>query len=428
MAFPTNVRVEANGPELVALRWDLGSATNAIHRSTNGTDFSILTTVYNSAITYVDTNVTAATRYWYKITDDAGLTFSSTVNVTTHTCPTFGQGINLALPGDDLEDLARRVEDAFNANVAEPKSCNACTTNGAIILDCATGCVDWVVDVNADINSITIEDNCDHGNIVFNVPDGSTYKICGWPEDIGFTGDECNDAALTGPRNMGVSYDRRNKNDLKIGAPAGAGGADCTCVPNSSNSLKIECCGGSTCSINCKAGETSISLKACGGTPPYTWSTTYGTIEVSGTRNERASVRVVKTTGIAGTAYDTHGCCGNVGVTRAFNCEDQMTGCAGEAHSPHTASNEGCMLSNASCSATGAICGDTGCIEVAFDASGDPSTSACNAAKDGIPFDLRTAQMITDGCKPCGLLSNAVVTVTDSVAASTTKTLDVTIN
>src|SRR5918996_1024468 len=149
----SNLRVEARAPQLACLYWDqTGSNALEVYRSTNGTDYTLLASFAKpDPLTYEDATASAATRYWYKISDDSGSSFSSAVNVTTHTCPTFNRGERAALPRfagseqepDKLNDLVQMVEEKLNktffygsASPSPHDQCTVCATNGAIVLDC----------------------------------------------------------------------------------------------------------------------------------------------------------------------------------------------------------------------------------------------------------------------------------------------------
>lgn len=212
----TNLRIESTDPFLTILYWSQsGSHSIEIYRSTNGTDFSLLEEILANT-EYEDDTVSANTRYWYKLSDDDGGTFSDTVNVTTHQCPLIdnGAGNGVALPRFDgqaqqserLNDLSSQVESALNktffygsASPSPNDQCEVCATNGAIVLDCSDGCDTFIVETSSDINSITVigcGDICPPLDVT--VPAGATVGVCGWPPGCDFDGDECFNGPIVG--------------------------------------------------------------------------------------------------------------------------------------------------------------------------------------------------------------------------------------
>ena len=216
MAAPTNVRVEATSPATTQLNWTNNEA-NAIkvHRSTDGAAFSIVATLPLNTVAYQNTGLNSSTKYWYKLSYD-GVTFSLTVTVITHTCPSpQGSQSEFNLPrfsvadqqSDELNNLAERIESLLAGRVLTPDECPVCPTDGAIVIDCTKNCDTFVVLVDQNINSISII-SCDvqgSGSIEFVVPTG-TRQICGWPGGLSFTGDECFQAPITGPRTVSVGF------------------------------------------------------------------------------------------------------------------------------------------------------------------------------------------------------------------------------
>ena len=85
MAQPTDVRVESKNPTNTDLYWsDNGGASNRVYRSTNGSSYSLITTVALGEEYYRDEDLSIDTKYWYKLSNDAGVGFSDVVTVYTH--------------------------------------------------------------------------------------------------------------------------------------------------------------------------------------------------------------------------------------------------------------------------------------------------------------------------------------------------------
>ena len=330
MAAPTDVRVEAQSITSTILRWTYaGSAGLGVYRSTDGISYSVITSplLPSSDTSYTDTGLAAATKYYYKLSDDVGMTFSSVVTVTTHTClsaagalatfslPRLGGPEDLVV--DPFNNLAERIESTLGGRLLTPNQCIACPSDGAIVIDCSNGCTDWVVIADEDINSISLQwCNGPPGNIEFIVPPNTSGRqICGWPAGFGFSGDECSKAPITtgasgtsistgigGASGRGSSSNpssKRNYNLFAIGTSgsggssssgsgttgssssggSGSGGSDCTCVPAAGGALTIKSCNSNN-SLKCSTTK-SLKLLVCGGRGPYNWSRT-GSVNLKG--------------------------------------------------------------------------------------------------------------------------------------------------
>lgn len=213
----TNIRAESQGWDFVTVRYDY-AGTNAISlwRAPNGGAFAKLFTIpadYGSYPTFNDTSVVAETYYDYKLSDDNGVTFTAIVSVQTQKqfpIISRGSGANtqqVALPSfptdesinpPNVQQMVDQLQALLNGEtIAAPRPCQVCPSNGALVLDCSTGCYRFIIDPAdiTDVNSISI--NCESLELDFNVPDSTTIEVCGWPENAGFTGDECFQAPIS---------------------------------------------------------------------------------------------------------------------------------------------------------------------------------------------------------------------------------------
>ena len=440
MAAPTNVRIEATSPTTTQLRWtNAESNPPRVHRSIDGVNFSQIVILATGTITYQDTNLSSGVKYFYKLSYD-GVNFSATVSVVTHTCPSSHSSLTEfsltrfygdEIQNEEMNNLAERIESTIGSRVLRPNECPVCPADGAIVIDCMSGCDSFIVLVDQDINSISIV-SCDgqaDGTIEFVVPTG-TRKICGWPSGLSFTGDECFNSAIVGPRTVVVGFGGgKLKNDAGRsrvgygGGGGGGGGGGCACVPGTGGQLTIQCCT-TNCSLSC-TGSKKLTLKACGGRSPYTWSKT-GSVVLSRTTGNSVEVTPPVNTGpnVPGVAYSLVVKCRNLGVgefrAQDHNCDDSfLPGCPG----------------------VGSICG--GFLQVCsptcsfFDCEipGDNPNETCGPGQGapscnqqctgGTVCDRRTAQMITDGCNPCGVSAGQTITVTDSLGVSVSRVLSV---
>jgi len=472
MAAPTNVRVEAVSQTDAVLRWTYaGSSGLSIYRSTNGSSYSVLTQdIVPTATSYTDATLDPGTKYWYKMSDDLGSTFSSAVTVWAHSCSAArGQLSPVVMPRVDQEvtpesfnELADRIEVGLNRFISpNGQTCTACISDGALVVDCIDyeGCASIDIVTDEDVNSISLP-NCDDTTVELNfvIPPNTTVGIGGWPKGIGFTGDEAFSSPVSGGTSgssirerivPGGINDNSNSGKSRPGTPGGSGeqrgaggrssttGNGCTCTPGTNGELTIIVCNpnGSanpTKSLNCSAATQGAQLMACGGRGPYTWSNT-GSVSLSGTSG--SSTRVAPPanagSGTAGVAYikslESVGC-GHVigtihaigGTENSYGCNDALIQC-GSLLGGGTAANF--VFADAACS-----CGTHS--GHAISGSGFFTTVSCGAtvaAPDcaavsayGAVNDKRTAPMIAAGCVPCGLSDGNTVSVTDSLGTVTT--------
>ena len=402
-------------------------------------------------------------KYWYKLSDDSGSTFSSVVTVYTHACgvDANGKGTEITLPRETEEQvsaetfnsLATVVEQGLVKFIApDGRTCVACISDGALVLDCIDfdGCNSIEVVVDQDINSISIPNCADKEiDVQFIIPPNTTRKIGGWPRGIGFTGDEGFRAPIAGGASGRIinEYLSRALNSnvksgkSKSGTDTGGtnqGGASntfgsCTCTPTSSGGMRIVACtlGGATNpnnSLGCANATQGVKLLVCGGRSPYTWSNT-GTVTKSSTTGSSITVSPPTNSGsaVAGTAYKTAnkytatagGFCENWQAAATYGCNDAVTGtdCAAPLLGFFPC---GTILTAADLSCVSPSC-------CSFPCGGTPQCLpkvGCNScacavlAASGAICDVRTAPMISNGCAPCGLQSGSTVTVTDDTGAS----------
>jgi len=156
VASPTDVRVESIAPTVAVLRWTDADANDVeIHISFDGDTFEPLQTVAATQEEFFVTELEPNTRYWFKLTQDAGATFSDIVNVWTHTClitshariaprlPRFGESVD----PQRLNKLAEETEEYLRTpdQPSVYNNCFVCPSEGRIILDCSLGCQSFTV-------------------------------------------------------------------------------------------------------------------------------------------------------------------------------------------------------------------------------------------------------------------------------------------
>lgn len=465
MAAPTSPRVWAESISSVVVKWAYAGANQIdVYRSTDGAAYTRITIPALAAgtLSYNDTELTAGTKYWYKMSDDNGVTFSTVVTVWTHSClsPEAGKVFNLPRfdgeqqQADNLNALAERVEQALGSK-PENVECFACPSDGAVTVKCTEGCPDMTIIADQDINSISIQDCGDpddeHDPVKIFIPPSTTRKVCGFPKGWGFSGDECNDVSLSGGTtgrtvgSKGSSTPGPPKRPTRTGGGSGgSGGGGCNCIPGANGELTIKCCT-PDCSLNCNSTKT-IMLKICGGIPPYTvvssgdlqirkrpqnsntQSITYSKKEAAGRGGVAVYVYPPTNTGssVTGDAYAKatwHKCNGGFNQTQREErgCNDQQTQAVQQ-----TISNAAFLTAPPACAA------NLSASDYAI-ATVDHSNPACSPSCDGCPnptdpdlqtvCDMRSAPMIAAGCKPCGLMQGTTVTVTDAAGVSVAKVI-----
>jgi hypothetical protein len=253
MAAPTNVRVEAIAPGTTIVRWTYsGASALKVYRSTDGSSYSVVATLTSSDTQYIDESLAEHTKYWYKVSDDNGSTFSSVVTVMTYVLDSRASRVNqtsLNTFSGSPEDVAWQLQEAENKHNLEKTPCDVCLVEGSMVLDCSTGCNWFRVVVDQDINSISIIgcETCPPTDFI--IPPGETFGLCGWPIGCEYTRDECFDAPVSG----GTGGRTAKTNGLSYGGYGSTGGGpsiptqSCPCDSAldhncTTDCLRIVCC------------------------------------------------------------------------------------------------------------------------------------------------------------------------------------------
>ena len=465
MAAPANVRVESNSTSTTILRWTYaGAAAIAVYRSTDGSSYSEITTTTAGGVArvpvgtleFTDATVAQGVKYWYKLSDDVGSTFSSVVIVVTQTCvvPSRVAGDNTSPLTDvsvtQLEDMRIRLEEGIEDAGKVPQPCLVCPVDGAVVIDCSGDCKSFVIVVTEDINSMSMN-WCEETDppITLLVPPGTTRRICGFPAGFGASGDECFQAPISGGASgRSVPLRGSSKPGVQPATPTGGGGKygpGCSCVPNGAGDLKIQSCNPNN-SLKCSTTK-SLNVIACGGVGPYLWSVSGAARfkEVTDTGHPdglHTSVEGPRATlvppantgsGVAGTAYEKRllvlaFSAGTVAqaFTARYGCNDAFISatlpvssctCNGGSCPATFFAASGLDGSDIKCDSAGGTCAQT-CGGSYTGGQCCPGTDAALAALASKSFDVRTAPMISGGCNPCGLSGGTIVTVTDATGAS----------
>ena len=191
------------------------------------------------------------------------------------------------------------------------------------------------------------------------------------------------------------------------GGTSGGGGGTCPCTSDNGSDLTVVVCA----EINCEDAEPNIQITVCGGTPPYSWSTSGGegdpTEVQSGTNNKNVKVTAPNRPAVSGTAYSL-----GLETTRFADCPNPAfqhsnnVGCDDVEISACTGPTGLAATFQVVCSEAG----EAGCPGFADCAPGACTFSLC------CPFDRRTQQMKDDGCLPCALsMDGLTITVEDDV-------------
>lgn len=178
--------------------------------------------------------------------------------------------------------------------------------------------------------------------------------------------------------------------------------------------------------IDC-AGDNIIRCMACGGKPPYKWSSTAGTFDKTTGREVKLSAPVNVKPSVAGVAYKIGAKFCSFG---GFNdCVCQAFDCAGVAVDACTGLGCADVVPDTCAGATNSF------TLYSDQPNPDPPPGPCPGLLAfatgciGLPsihytIDKRTQLMKDDGCGPCfATMLNAVVTVTDSQGNSVSRSI-----
>lgn len=287
MAAPTSVRIEAINRGTAILRWAYSGLNNiTVYRAlASAGPYTQIHTASAVTTDFTDDTLSDATRYFYKLSDDGGSTFSSIVSVVSYVNPTphFDGNPGMSMPTPiDGEGFREHLQQFQNKEQLANTPCDVCIQNGAIVLDCSSGCQFFRVIVDQDINSISLVgcEECPFCDFV--IPPDEEHGICGWPIGCQYTWDECFEAPVSGgdlgrvAKTNGLSYGG-------YGQPGPRGpnqSCPCPAEMGAGQPVSIVCCDDGeavSCEVDC---GTSVRLKACGGLAPYTWSSS-GNITLS---------------------------------------------------------------------------------------------------------------------------------------------------
>jgi hypothetical protein len=463
-ATPSNLVVAATSTTTASLFWDVSAVdgtTYDVKRALHSGGLVTIATTAANVTTYDDTGLSAETEYDYEVCRAGSATCTAVASVVTDVC---SSGFNLSTEivqlirasgnenpsASDFNLLAQQVETSLNqSSSTQDTTCLVCSVNGAVTFDCSK-CINFRVNVTEDINSVTLL-NCNgvpSGNINFDIPPGSTHKICGWPTGFGNEGSECKDSHSGGNagNTIGVGFGSSSGGSPNAQPGAGAGTSKPTGGGGGGGggSLALTCQAAifgpnpnTFCSIDC-AGITntpkSLRVVASGGSPPYVFSATGG-LTITAVNSTTADITPPANTGsgVAGVAYSTHwvSCDGTFRTSdgETFSCNDAVNGSAAG----------GICIAGDVCAVplTSSRCdGESNCFGTgASSCSGFPGNTAlgsCGAGGTGVmqgakkTCDRRTAGMIAANCGPCGSTSaGKVVTVTDNLLVQVSKTISV---
>src|SRR3990167_4624714 len=338
----------------------------------------------------------------------------------------FNSFMSLPRSGDESDfaklwdQTMQRIEDIINNRLLSDEACKACPdANGTVVLDLAR-CSNWEVDTDTPITRIDMPNSrpgqevnvgiCNRGS--------NPVTIGGWPTAVASSSiaGSLDPGECTSPTfQVGNDGNGRGGGFRLKGKPEPAKAAW-------GGPLVVACEG--SCEIDCQAASPKVLLQAFGGVPPYTWETTAGTITASGVNDADAELTPPDNTGtaVAGTAY--------VKAVKHYNAS--VVGCIDDGSGPYARQTFGCddvMDADWTASTTvGCTDGEPASVQD-YQHNFVDSTGECavgHAAQHGSVHgcDTRTAQMVTDGCAPCGAtMADAVVTLTDDFGASVTKTI-----
>ncbi len=114
---PSSLATAANGSATINLTWADNSSNETafrIERSTNGTSFTLLTTVAANIKTYSNSGLVAATKYYYRVLAVGATSNSGYSNVASATTGTVAQGDTLAAPSNLTARTSASVANAID--------------------------------------------------------------------------------------------------------------------------------------------------------------------------------------------------------------------------------------------------------------------------------------------------------------------------
>jgi hypothetical protein len=213
--------------------------------------------------------------------------------------------------------------------------------------------------------------------------------------------------------------------DAETPPPIG-GGCNCSGEPE----LNILSCTGDY-SLACGAGGF-LNLTGCGGVEPYTWSKD-GEVDLDVSSGKNVIVTAPENNGAAveGDAYTlkanvqnaSGGFCGTGNCTETLGCNDQ------------TLASSGIGSGGSGCASCGEVTpavqnGNCAGFDICTGCASDPDLCVpedlgpvdCQPRNSpNCLSDLRTSEMITAGCNPCGLVARtSTVTLTDAEGTEVT--------
>lgn len=369
----------------------------------------------------------------------------------------------MALTEDEIKaafnEQAKQLEDYLNNLVGSSDPCIICPESGCIVLDFSE-CNNFDVLVTEDITCMRMVGEGAPGIINFVIPPNTTRHLCGFPVAWGGDGTECDVDLAGGARGSTFGFGHSGSgggsagggmgkpgipkknptSDGSGGGGAGGSGGDCACIPEDGHLTLIVCE-----EVNCSDTSPKFVVKACGGMPGagYSWSFTGdGVGTISGRDLADFSLAPPENAGsaVAGDAYVYHslGWTGESVNICVCECRKCIYGCDDLINTQSTIDNNKCSGMETS-HATG-VNGVTSDCSGVFNCVPPAQPAACSCAEGlaalshvavctnktgfGNLEDVRTAQMITDGCEPCGLtMGTAVVTVTDALGTSVSKSV-----
>ena len=461
MSVPSALTVESTTTSTADLRWTNsavdGTTYNIKRVLAGGTPITIATTAAD-ATSYEDTTPVSAVDYDYQVCAASTANCTSTIGVVIQDCnlpqnevsglmlPRVGTAVGSEPKVEEvvpLVDIAlQQLEQQLNDRMLNTLPCVICPENNAVVLNCRD-CQDFQINVTENINSISMIDcTSGEGNIEFIVPPGDTVNICGFPATFGFEGGECSLSVAGGTGGVSFSAPYQGtargpsarggfwgKPLTQKGTGGGGGGGFCTCTSlDGALTISTSCIGEGGM---CIGGEGARHYSACGGIPPYTWSVTKGTLTVLSGSQVQVDPPTNSGSGVSGNAYELYVKAGS-GADQAFA---ETHGCGGAitiACSQAGIDNFCPGGFQPTCGGVGQCLQCEGVVPTCTPVTGTipNAASGTNCSIGPVTFttsytcDVRTPQMVTDGCNPCRIsMKDAVLTVTDNIGTSVSRTL-----